>query len=256
MKKLEGKRALVTGAGSGIGRAIALLFAEEGADIAVNDVNIATAEETAALVERLGRKAIAVKANVAEQGEVGAMVERTISELGGADILVNNAGIGARVPTVEMPVEVWDRVVGVLLRGTFLCSRAVGKWMIANGGGAMVNIASVAGIEGLPERAGYGPAKAGVINMTRLLAVEWARHRIRVNAIAPGHTRTGMHDEFVRKGLINMEQIERETPMGRMAEPEEIARPALFLASDDASYITGITVPVDGGYLCRRYQTV
>lgn len=247
--KLERKVALITGAGSGIGQAIALLFASEGADIAVNDVDLPSAQATAARVERVGRRAIVAQADVSNPGEVGAMVSKVISELGGVHILVNNAGIPEHGPLIEeQTVERWDRVVAVILRGTYLCTRRVGQWMAANGGGKIVNIASVAGVVGAPTMAGYGAAKAGVINLTRSLAADWGKYRINVNCIAPGVIDTPLTRRTIA-AWYPPDEITRRIPLGRMGEAEEVAKAALFLASDDASYITGVTLPVDGGRL-------
>lgn len=247
--KLKGKVALVTGAGSGIGQAIAVLFAKEGADIAVNDIDAISAQATAARIERLQRKAVVVPADVADAGQVGAMVSKTIEELGGAHILVNNAGIPAHGPMIEeQTVERWDRVIAVILRGTYLCSRRVGTWMASHGGGKVVNISSVAGILGSPNLASYGAAKAGVINLTRSLAADWGKYRINVNAIAPGIIDTPLTRRTIA-AWSTPDEINQRIPLGRMGEVDDVARAALFLVSDDASYITGVTLPVDGGRL-------
>jgi NAD(P)-dependent dehydrogenase (short-subunit alcohol dehydrogenase family) len=247
--KLEGKVALVTGAGSGIGQAIAVLFAREGANVAVNDIDPRSAEVTAARVTRLGRKAIPVQADVADAGEVGALVSRTIDELGGAHILVNNAGIPHHGPMIEeQTAEHWDRVVSVILRGTYLCSRRVGQWMVSHGGGRIVNIASVSGLIGSPNLASYGAAKAGVINLTRSLAADWGKYKINVNAIAPGVIDTPLTRRTIA-AWATPEQITQRIPLGRMGTAEEVAQAALFLVSAESSYITGVTLPVDGGRL-------
>lgn len=247
--KLEGKVALITGAGRGMGRAIALLFAQEGADVAVSDINLADVESTASDVRKTGRKAIAIKADVSETDEVNFMIDRVINELGGIDILVNNAGVGRVAMAVDMKVDLFDLVLKTNLRSGFLCSQKAGKWMIENGGGRICNIASIGGIEGSPNCVGYGPSKAGVINMTRVLAVEWAKYNIRVNCIAPGAIMTPMLEASVkdRKGTLN--DFVRRVPMGRVGQPEEIAKVALFLVSEDSSYVTGATLVVDGGTL-------
>ena len=253
--KLEGKVALVTGAGSGIGRAIALLFAKEGADIAVNDVDISSAEATAKAVKQIGQRTIAIRADVAKSDDVDAMVDRVVSELGGIHILVNNAGTTPpNVPTLEQSVEDWDRVVAVILRGSYLCAQRAGQWMASHKTGKIVNISSIAGIGGFPRQTSYGSAKAGVINMTRVLAIEWAPYNINVNSIAPGYTMTPMVEGGVKKGVFAIEDLEKQIPFGRLAEPDDIAKAALFLASDDASYITGVTLPVDGGLLVLGCQ--
>jgi NAD(P)-dependent dehydrogenase (short-subunit alcohol dehydrogenase family) len=142
-----------------------------------------------------------------------------------------------------------------VLQGPFLCCQRVARWMIDNGGGTILSIASTAGIAGISGCAAYGPAKAGIINMTRVLAIEWAKYHIRVNCIAPSFVNTPMHEESLKKGVITLQQIEKWVPLGRIAEPEEIANAALFLVSDDSSYMTGITMPVDGGFLAFGNQT-
>ena len=256
MGKLDDRVAVITGGASGIGKAIAICFASEGANIAANDINPEAANETVNLIKKMNRKAIAIRANVAEPEEVDNMIDQVIDGLGNIHILVNNAGIGQRSPTIDTAVENWDKVISIVLRGTFLCSKKAGRWMIDNEGGCIVNIASTGGIAVVPEIAAYGPVKAGIINMTRVLAVEWAKSGIRVNALAPSYTRTAMVTERIEDGFIDVEQVYKEIPLGRMAEPEDIAAAALFLASDDASFITGVTLPVDGGYLCLGYHTV
>jgi len=252
--KLQGKVALVTGAGSGIGQAIALLFAKEGADIGVNDIDLLSAEHTVAAVKQIGRRAIAIKADVFEPDAVDAMVDRVINELGGVHILVNNAGVPLRGPMLEeQTVERWDRAVAVILRGTYLCSRRAGQWMSVHKTGKILNISSLAGIIGSPDHGGYGPAKAAVINLTRNLAVEWGKYNINVNCIAPGLINTPLTQRTIARepALAN---ISKGIPLGRMGETDDIAKAALFLVSDDANYITGATLPVDGGWLASGYQ--
>ena len=252
---LKGKVALVTGAGSGMGRATALLFAEEGAHIAVNDVNLSAAEETAAIITQKGHRSISIKASVADSSEVDAMIDRVIQELGGIHILVNNAGIAMGGPTTDFPLESLKKILGVNLIGPFLCSQRAGRWMIQNGGGRIINIASTGGIEGVEGGAAYGSSKAGLINMTRSLAIEWAKHNINVNAIAPGFIMTPLLNAIIESGESTIEAMQKRIPQGRIGQAEEIAKAALFLASDDASYITGVTLPVDGGHICQGFQS-
>jgi len=250
--KLDGKVALVTGAGSGIGKAIALYFAKEGADIAVNDKNPSSAEITADAVRKMGRRSITAVGNVAESDDVDAMVDKTVRELGGIHILVNNAGVppNASTPTLEeTTMEAWDRVISVILRGTYLCSLRAGQWMAKHGAGKIVNISSICGVGGFPRHGAYGPAKAGVINLTRLLALEWAGYNINVNCLAPGYIRTPMLEEGIETGGVSLEELKKLVPLGRLGEADEIAKAALFLVSDDSDFITGATIPVDGGYL-------
>jgi len=249
--KLKDKIALVTGAGSGIGKATALLLAENGADIAVNDIDPASAEVTAGEIKQLGRKVTVVQADVSDAEAVDSMVDKIINEMGGVHILVNNAGIPIHGELIEnQTVENWDRVVGIILRGTYLCSRQVGKWMVDHQYGKIVNIASVAGLRGAPNMASYGAGKAGVINITKTLAAEWGRYNINVNCITPGLIDTPLTQRtFAKSPAIN--SIIERIPKGRMGSAEEIARAVLFLVSEDAEYITGVTLPVDGGLLTR-----
>ena len=250
---LEGKAALITGAGRGIGRKMAVTFAEAGADICITDVNLEAAEEAAEEVRALGRRAIAVKADVGDPDEVDAMVGRTISELGGVHILVNNAGIvDQAVPTIESDIGRWDEVFRVIVRGTYLCCRSAGRWMVENRTGKVVNISSVAALTGLAPRPAYVPAKGAVIDLTRTLAVEWAPYGINVNCICPGFTLTPLAEEAFKRAGANLDKVGQSVPMGRLAEPQDIADAALFLASDQARYICGVTLPVDGGWLCYR----
>lgn len=253
--KLKGKIALITGAGSGIGQAIACAFAGEGADVAVNDIDPAGAEETCVLIKKkFKRKAIPVLGDISRVQAVDSMVDATLKAFEQIDILVNNAGIldQVKTPTIEQRIATWDRVVRVHLKGCYLCCRRVGRQMVKQNGGAIVNIASIHGISPMPLRTAYGPAKAGIINLTKMLAVEWARYNIRVNAIAPGFVYTALADKGVKAGYVVLEGLVKWVPLGRMGKPEEIARAGLFLVSDDASYITGITLPVDGGWLANR----
>jgi 3-oxoacyl-[acyl-carrier protein] reductase len=244
--KLEGKVALITGAGSGIGEGCALIFAGEGADIAVNDIDLAAAEKTADKVRRMGRRAIALKADVADAAEVETMVDRAIQELGGVHILVNNAGLALGGPIIEEPLEQWDRMINIVLRGTYLCSRFAGRWMVSHKTGKVVNIASIQGMKGGSNMSSYIAAKAAVMALTRAAATEWAKYGINVNCIAPGIIDTPMTQRTIGP-LFTPEKLQAHVPLNRMGKPEDIARTALFLVSEDASYITGTTIPVDGG---------
>ena len=244
--RLAGKVALVTGAQQGIGRALAIAVAREGADVAVNFLDdAAAAERVAQEVRALGRRAVVVQADVARRPDVEAMVTTVVKEIGPPDILMNNAGVFPRSPFLELDEREWDHVLGVNLKGSFLCAQAAARAMVAAGrGGAIVNLASSA-VRGDPRGVHYSASKAGVVGMTRAMALALAPHRVRVNAIAPGTTDTAQP----RYGHTEAELAERarQIPLGRMAQPEEIARVAVFLASDDAGFITGEVIHANGG---------
>jgi NAD(P)-dependent dehydrogenase (short-subunit alcohol dehydrogenase family) len=256
--RLKGKVALITGAGTGVGQATAILFAKEGADIVAANLELAEAEETAEVIRKTGRRAAAIAADISKPDEIHAMVDTAINAFGGIDVLVNNAGVGAlNLPTFEIrDMEAWNKVFEINVGATFLCCQRVGQWMTTHGGGKIINVASQTGIAGVPYVNAYGPSKAAVINMTRSLAVEWAKYKINVNCVAPCWTRTRRLEKAIEKGVVSLAEIQKRCPMGRPAEPEDVAKAILFLASDDASFITGITLPVDGGWLAYGYQTV
>jgi NAD(P)-dependent dehydrogenase (short-subunit alcohol dehydrogenase family) len=243
---LSDQAVLVTGAQQGIGKAVALAFAEAGADVAVNYLDdAAAAEEVAAAVRARGRRAVALAADVGIVVEATALVSQAAARLGRLDVLVNNAGVFPRVPMLEMRESDWDYVHAVNLKGSFFCAQAAAKVMIAAGRpGCIINLASAA-IRGAVRGVHYSASKGGVVAMTRAMALELAPHRIRVNAIAPGLTDTaqpryGNSEEELR-------QMATEIPLGRMAEPADIAQVAVFLASEAARHMTGQTVHVNGG---------
>ena len=244
--RLAGKIALVTGAQQGIGRAIALAMAAEGADVGLNFLDDpAAAERVAGEIRGRGRKVVTVKGDVAQARDVQALVDAVTGGLGPPDVLVNNAGVFPRAQFLELSEREWDHVLGVNLKGGFLCAQAVARAMVAAGRpGAIVNISSSA-IRGDARGVHYSASKAGVLGLTRAMALALAPHRIRVNAIAPGLTDTAQP----RYGNTE-EQIAaraREIPLGRIAQPEEIARIAVFLASEDSGWITGELIHVNGG---------
>ena len=253
--RLEGKKALVTGAGRGIGKATALLFAAEGAQVAAADLDLADAKAIVAEVTKSGGKAVSLAADLSDPQQVRAMMEQAIDALGGLDILVNNAG----VPKVHQPTlglddwEAWDKVWDVNVRSVFISCQQAAAWMKEHGGGKIVNIGSQTGITGQPYVNAYGPSKAAIHNMTRSLAVEWAKFKINVNCVAPCWTRTPRLEAAIEKGVTSEEQIAKRCPMGRAAEPEEVAKAILFMASEDADFITGTILPVDGGWLACGY---
>jgi NAD(P)-dependent dehydrogenase (short-subunit alcohol dehydrogenase family) len=254
---LDDRLAIVTGAGAngGIGHAVALALAHAGAHVLVSDVDRDGATATAGEIQRLGRRSVAVRADLGEPDDVLAMMAAVDREFGRVDILVNNVGIGHRSRPEALSLEDWRKVVGVNLDGTFLATREAGRRMIARGaGGSIVSISSIAGSSALGRgNFVYSVTKAGIIQLTRELAVEWAPHRIRVNAIQPAQTMTKAMDRMLADPRLDpttlKERFLRGIPLDRIGEPEDIAKAAVFLASDAASFITGHSLPVDGGNL-------
>ncbi|HEX9245204.1 MAG TPA: 3-oxoacyl-ACP reductase FabG [bacterium] len=242
---LAGRVALVTGAGSGIGRSTAIRYAEEGADVAVLDVNPTAAAETVSAVEALGRRAVALRADVSRAAEVEGAVGQTLAALGPVDILVNNAGL-TRDATIRNLTEAdWDLVLDVHLKGTFLCTKAVAAGMREGGrGGAIVNISSISAKIGNFGQANYASAKAGIVALTKVTAREYAKYGVRANAIQPGMIETPMTRAL---GEERLARSVAETPLGRLGRPEEVAAVALFLASDLSSFVTGAVIEVTGG---------
>ncbi len=243
--KLEGKKALVTGASRGIGRAIALALAAEGADVAVNYAGSeAAAKEVAAEIEALGRKAVVIQADISSNAAAAAMIDQAVKEFGRLDILVNNAGITRDGLLMRMKEADWDAVLTTNLKGVFNCTKAVVKYMMKQKSGSIVSISSVVGLTGNAGQANYAAAKAGVIGFTKAVAKEVAARGSNVNAVAPGFIKTDMTaalpDKVVEGMLANI-------PLNKLGEPSDIARAVVFLVSDDAKYITGQTLHVDGG---------
>ncbi len=244
---LAGKVAVVTGSSRGIGKGIALMFAEAGADVVVcsRDTD-GRLEPTAEEIRKLGRRSLAIKTDVTQEAELENLVRKAKDEFGAIDILVNNAAAAVRAPVMEQSEEDWDKVVDTNLKSYFLCSRAVGRVMIEQKRGNIINISSARGIKGAPGRVGYSVAKAGVIMLTRVLALEFVQYNIRVNAIAPGWIMTELTAPQWKNPKIRKE-IDATIPMGRWASADEMASVALFLASDMSGYVTGQTLAADGG---------
>jgi len=250
--RFTNKIVLVTGGGSGIGRAVCLAFAREGANIGVADVNREAAEGTVYEVKKLNREAVALEVNVADPESTQTMVNEAVSGLGQLDILVNSAGVREIVPFLQLPFEEWQRVLNVNLTGTFLCSQAVAQYLVTQGkGGKIVNLASVAGLTAVPNRAAYVSSKHAVVGLTKEMALELADKNIQVNAVAPGVVRTSMTESYFDKPQV-IEGLKKAHPAGRWASPEEIAELILFLASPAADFITGATFPIDGGFMAGK----
>lgn len=247
---LAGQTAIVTGAGSGIGRGIAIGLAEVGADVACLDRSGDAVTNTAASITDLGRRAIAVAADVTNGDELAAAVERTHSELGLLNVGVNCAGIASATPAEDLTVADWNKTIAVNLTGVFLSCQAEARAMFAHGGGSIVNIASMSGVianRGL-RQAHYNSSKAGVIHLSKSLAMEWVDRNVRVNCVSPGYTATPMN---TRPEMVHQMAIfESETPMQRSATVDEMVGPTVFLASSAASYCTGVDLLVDGGFCC------
>lgn len=247
--KLKDRVAIVTGSSMGIGEAIARLYAQNGARVVINSRLPERAQRVADDLARTGFEALPIAADVADWAQVDRMVRQTVERWGRLDVLVNNAGTSMIAPSVELTEADWRRTIDVDLTGPFLCARAAAREMIPRGGGVIVNISSILGETGLQMRAAYCSAKHGLIGLTKVLGIEWAKYRIRVVAINPGYIETPMDVGDQSSGGYTPEDIRRRTPQGRYGTADEVARCALFLASEDATYITGSVVSVDGGWL-------
>ena len=249
MYDLKGKVAIITGGASGMGRATSLLFAKMGANVVLADLNDAGGEEVAKLASQTGNKALFQRTDVSNEADVKALVERAVGAFGRLDIMFNNAGIGGAVgPLEQIKVEDWDKTQAVCLRGVFLGMKYAASPIRAAGGGSIISTASIAGIDGYPNLHAYSAAKAGVVNLTRSAALEFACDKIRVNCIAPGGISTPILYGFAgaNKAMIDA-MLEKGQPYPRAGQPEDIANAALFLASDASQFITGQTIVVDGG---------
>ena len=256
MGMVSGKVAIVTGAGAGIGRATALKFAAEGAKVAISDVNVEGGEETADLIRKQGGDAFFTAADVANPADVDALVAKTVERFGRLDCACNNAGIEGKIaPFAEQPLDNFDRIIAVNLRGVFLCLQAEIRQMLKNGGGAIVNLASVAGLIGFPGLAPYVASKHGVNGLTKNAALEYGKLGIRVNSVCPGGIDTRMLDSLAAQSTggkaTSRELMNPMHPIGRIGTPDEVAELIVWLCSDRASFMTGTNIPVDGGFVAQ-----
>lgn len=246
---LANKIAIITGARRGIGKACALELAKEGACVIISDISLKDCKEVAKEIKRIGGECLPIKCDIAKKGEISKMVKETINKFGEINILVNNAGILSRTPFTEISEKEWNKILKVNLTGYFLCSQIVAKEMIKQkNGGVIINIASVASIKGFKNLAHYCASKAGIEALTRVMAIELAPYNIRVIAVSPGRINTAMDDTLTQKSKIK-EKILSEIPLRRIGEPEEVAKLVAFLSSPQASYLTGTTIIIDGGWL-------
>ncbi len=251
--RVSGKVALITGGGSGIGRATAIVFAREGAKVVIADYNREGGEQTVKTIKAAGGEASFIEANVAVAKQVEAMVAKTVETYGRLDCAFNNAGIEGQIGAniAECTEENWGRIIAINLTGVFLCMKYELPQMLKQGGGSIVNTASVAGLVGLPGGTAYVASKHGVAGLTKSAALEYAKSSIRINAVCPGFIRTAMTERVMDGGSISEEAMIAAEPLGRIGKPEEIANVVLFLCSDDASFVTGIPFPIDGGYIAQ-----
>jgi len=245
--ELDGKLAIVTGAGTGIGQAIATTLAKEGANVVIADVDLHSAANVAREVESIGRQALAIKTDVSDRNDVIQMVDKTLHTFERVDILVNNAAVNKQVLAEELDEADWDRIMNVNAKGVFLCCQAIGKQMIKQKHGKIINIASTSAHRGLPWQIAYCASKGGVIQITKTLAVEWAKYNINVNAVSPSVTITPMLKKFLEDTGKTLQNRLKRIPLGRPNQPEDIANAVLFLASPESDNITGQEIIVDCG---------
>ena len=252
-RKMDGKVALVTGGGSGIGKATALAFAKEGARVVVSDVDVDSGGVTVQDIEAAGGHAIFIKADVSKSSDVQAMIEKTIEAYGQLDCAFNNAGIegSVGVPIAEADEEIWDRVIDINLKGVWLCMKYELAQMVKQGGGTIVNTASVAGLVGGGFGAAYYASKHGVVGLSKAAAVEYGNSGIRVNAVCPGVIRTSMADRLIKDDQYIENAVTSLHPLGRLGTADEVAETVVWLCSDSSSFVTGQALAVDGGFVAQ-----
>jgi NAD(P)-dependent dehydrogenase (short-subunit alcohol dehydrogenase family) len=251
--KLKNRIALTTGASKGLGKAIALRFSAEGATVLLASRNISSLTEISDQINSSGGRALAIAMDVTDPVSVQQAVDCTVENFGRLDIMVNNAGISMIVPTVELSTDQWRKAMETNLFGVFYGCRSAGQQMIKQGSGCIINISSILGQNAAPMRAAYSTSKAAVNMLTKVLAIEWAKNKIRVNAIAPGYIRTEMVQKSIDRDLFSPKEIENRTPLGHMGNADDIAAAALFVASDEASFMTGEILTIDGGWTAYGY---
>jgi len=252
MRRFQGKTALVTGGSAGIGRATALAFAGEGARVVIADIQDEEGRNTVRMVQEVGGEAIYINADVSQESDVQTLVQKIVQTYGGIDFAVNNAGItGGSDPANPMSTEEWSRVIGINLTGVFLCMKYEIPEMLSRGGGAIVNTSSTMGLVGRSGGMAYAASKHGVLGLTKSVALTYAANNIRINAVCPGTTQTSIMDWLKTEMPQIYDAMVAETPVGRLARPEEVANAILWLCSDEASYCNGHALVVDGGFLAQ-----
>lgn len=248
--RLKDKVAIITGGGSGIGRAIAQMFSEEGAKVIVAGRRREPLEETAALIKQNKSETLVVQTDVSDFNQVSSLIEKTVGQFGRLDILVNNAGVALIADTASATEDEWNKTIAIDLKGVWLCVKAAIPQMLKQGKGKIINIASIAGLIGFEQSAAYCAAKGGVVNLTRAMALDYASRQINVNAIAPGIIETDMTKPFLTDEKMRQDFLAK-TPIGRIGKPEDIAYAAVYLASSESDFVTGQTLVVDGGWTIR-----
>jgi NAD(P)-dependent dehydrogenase (short-subunit alcohol dehydrogenase family) len=251
--KLSGKVAIITGASKGIGKGIAVRYAQEGASVVLASRSMDLLSATSEEIQKAGGKALALEADVSQHESVQAMVNKSVEHFGRLDIMVNNAGISMAHSSEDLSPKDWQRALDTDLSGVFYGCQCAARKMIPQGGGCIINITSVYGLVAAPGRAGYCASKAACNMLTKVLAIEWAKKNIRVNAIAPGYFRTELVQGVIDKGMLSLGALEKRTPLGRIGEVKDLLGLAVYLASDESSYMTGSVVNIDGGWEAYGY---